>query len=48
MYSSYLKARGGNVKCWGYISPSAVGSLVFIEQSMTGEACRDILQKKFI
>ena len=40
-----VKYGGGNVKCWGCMSSSGVGNLVFITGNMTGEMYRDILQK---
>ena len=40
-----VKHGGGNVKCWGCISSSDVGKLVFIDGNMTGEIYRDILQR---
>ena len=43
-----VKHGGGNVKCWGYFSPSGVGNLVFIDGNMTGELYRDILQKNLL
>ena len=33
------------MKCWGCISSSSVGNLVFIDGNMTGEVYRDILQR---
>ena len=39
-----VKHGGRNVKCWGCISSSGVGNLVFIDGNMTGEICRAILQ----
>ena len=32
---------GGNVNCWGCISSSGVGNLVFIDGNMIGEVYRD-------
>ena len=32
-----VKHGGGNVKCWGCFSSSDVGSLIFIDDNMTGE-----------
>lgn len=43
-----VKHGGGNVKCWGCFSSAGVGSLVFIEGNMTGEAFRDILEKNLL
>ena len=40
-----VKHGGGNVKCWGSISSSDVGNLVFIDGNMTGKVYRDILQR---
>ena len=40
-----VKHGGGNVKCWGSLSSSAVGNLVFIDGNMTGEVYRNILQR---
>ena len=40
-----VKHGGGNLKCWGCISSSGVGNLVFIDGNMTGEVYRDILQR---
>ena len=40
-----VKHGGGNVKCWGSSSSSDVGNLVFVDGNMTGEVCRDILQR---
>ena len=31
--------------CWGCISSSGVGNIVFIDGNMTGEVYRDILQR---
>ena len=36
---------GGNVKCRGCISSSDLRNLVFIDENMTGQLYRDILQK---
>ena len=43
-----VKHGGGNVKCWGCFSSSGVGNLVFIDENMTGELYRDILQKNLL
>ena len=43
---STVKHGGRSVKCWGYFSSIGVGNLVFIDENMTGELYRDILQKK--
>ena len=40
-----VEHRGGNVKCWDFISSSGVGNLLFIDGNMTGEVYRDILQR---
>ena len=40
-----IKHGRGNVKCWGCISSSGVGNLVFIDRKMTGEVYRVILQR---
>ena len=40
-----IKHGGGNVKCWGSFSSSGVGNLVFIDENMTEEVYRDILQR---
>ena len=40
-----VKHRGRSVKCWGCMSPSALGNLVFIDENMTGQVYRDSLQK---
>ena len=40
-----VKHGGGNVKCWDCISSSSAGNLVFIDENMTGEVYRDILQR---
>ena len=42
---SIVKHGGRNVKCWGCISSSDAGNLVFIDGNMTGEIYRDILQR---
>ena len=40
-----IKHGGGNVKCWGSFSSSRVGNLVLIDENMTGQVNRDILQR---
>ena len=40
-----VKHGGGNVKCWGSFSSSDVGNLVFIDENMSAEVNRDILQR---
>ena len=40
-----VKHGAGNVKCWGCASSSDVGNLVFIDENMTGEVYRGILQR---
>ena len=43
-----VKHGGGNAKCWGCMSPSGLGNLVFIDENITGQVHRDIFTKKFI
>lgn len=43
-----VKHGGGNVKCWGCMSSSGVGNLVFIEGNMTGVAYREILEQNLL
>ena len=40
-----VKQGGGNVKCWDSFSSSSVGNLVLIDENMSGEVNRDILQR---
>ena len=45
LHGPTVKHGGENVKCWGSFSSSSVENLVFIDENMTGEVYRDILQR---
>ena len=43
-----VKHSGGNLKCWDCFSSSVVGSLIFIDGSMTAESYREILANNLL
>ena len=43
-----VKHDGSDVKCWAYFSLSGVGSLIFIDDNMTGESYREILENNLL
>ena len=47
MHHTHVKHGGGNVKCCTCFSSSGVGNLTFIDDNMTDESDRQILEKKF-
>ncbi|CAF3920554.1 unnamed protein product [Rotaria magnacalcarata] len=48
LFGSDGKHGGESVMCWGCFSSSGVDNLVFIDENMTGEAYRDVLDNSLL